>query len=43
MWPIVNENLFNSNNYLFTKIPLTWGWATWKDDGTSLIVILIME
>lgn len=34
--PIVNEDLFNSNSYLFTKIPLTWGWATWKDRWDKL-------
>ena len=29
--PIINQDFFNKNSYLFTKVPLTWGWATWKN------------
>ncbi|MDB4247463.1 hypothetical protein N9838_00720 [Acidimicrobiia bacterium] len=28
---ILNERFFCESDYLFTHIPLTWGWATWKD------------
>ncbi len=29
--PIINQDFFNKNSYLFTQVPLTWGWATWKN------------
>ena len=29
--PILNKDLFNDNDYLFSSVPLIWGWATWKD------------
>ncbi len=28
---ILEEQIFGKSDYLFTKIPLTWGWATWKN------------
>ena len=29
--PIVSEKHFKDYDYLFTRIPLIWGWATWSD------------
>jgi hypothetical protein len=29
--PLIPAKLFNENDYLFSKVPLTWGWATWKN------------
>ena len=39
--PIINQDYFNKNSYLFTKVPLTWGWATGKISGKILMEILV--
>lgn len=28
--PIVPPKYFGNKSYLFSRVPLTWGWATWK-------------
>jgi len=29
--PILTEKYFENQDYLFTNIPLIWGWASWRD------------
>lgn len=29
--PILPEKYFTNSDYLYTNIPLIWGWATWSD------------
>ena len=29
--PILNEKYFYNTDYIFSNIPLIWGWASWKD------------
>jgi hypothetical protein len=34
--PVLGPEIFMGNDYLFSKVPLTWGWATWKSRWEKL-------
>jgi len=29
--PVLNQKYFQGQDYIFTNIPLIWGWASWRD------------